>query len=105
MKGKELVAEVIGELQTLVDRGVVDATVVTGGVPEEWDAQRAQVAVDMRMSARNAPVYLEMARKRLEHLEKVQAENDRPLVQLNIGQIVVVKPQEYPVLEMGKGDA
>lgn len=86
----------------VIERGYLDATKVNDdgltnagtnpfeGEPDAEDRQR--IAKDCRQSQRNAPVYLNLALRRVESAEKLDSLVDSgERTPLNIGQVVIVQ--------------
>lgn len=114
-KGREAIRHVdrraIKKAVRIVERGIVDATQVednglTAAGENPWknepDAeQRQRIAKDCRTSRRNAPVYLELALRRIEGAEKLDSLVDASApVALNIGVVNIVSPPTYESIDV-----
>lgn len=105
---KHLERQIIRRARQVVERGGVDATAIDDegneverGVTEGWSARRRRVALDMRKSKRNAPVYIDVLTRIVENHDKAEAAKQQAApIQLNIGSINVVKAPEYPVIDV-----
>jgi hypothetical protein len=93
---------VIRQARKIVEQGAIDATDVNddGELPVEWDARRRRVALDMRESKRNAPVYIDVLTRRLESHEKLEAAKAGGNVSLNVAVINVVRPPAYEEIDV-----
>ncbi len=94
---------IIRQARRIVEQGAIDATHVNddGQFPEEWDARRRRVALDMRESKRNAPVYIDVLTRRLESHEKLEASKNTGNLNLNVAVVnVVTTPPQYEEIEI-----
>lgn len=85
----------------VIERGAFDATTIDDeGNPvapdvEPLTGKRKRVALDMRQSRRNSPVYIDVLTRRIESAEKADAiANQGAPRPLNIGVVNIVVPQQ-----------
>lgn len=104
--------KVIKRTQNLIERGVLDASRIDDdGMPVRpqdqevvSDARRHRIAMDMRQSKRNAPLYIDVGLRRLENAEKLDAaEKVGAMVQLNVGTVNIVQAPQYDVIDVTPG--
>lgn len=102
--------KVIKRALKTIEQGALNATKVdddgTGvddeGNPVELSVREKRVAMDMRKSKRNAPVYIDVLTRRLESAEKADAmSNQGERAQLNIGTVNIVQAApQYEVINV-----
>lgn len=102
--------KVVKKTMHMIERGVLDAAAIDNdGLPvgeagQEVvkDPRRLRVARDLRESKRNAPLYIDVAMRRLEQAEKLDALQDHgAMVQLNVGTVNIVQaPPQYQTIDV-----
>lgn len=85
----------------IIEQGAVDATGIDdAGIPVSPDVEplkgrRLRVALDMRSSRRDSPVYIDVLTRRVESAEKADAMSNQGAPRpLNIGVVNIVVPQQ-----------
>jgi hypothetical protein len=92
----------------VIEQGALDATTIDNdGIPVSPDAEplagkRLRVALDMRKSRRDSPVYIDVLTRRIEGAEKADAlANVGAPRALNIGVVNIVVPQrQYETIDV-----
>lgn len=105
--GRALERKVIKRARQAVERGALNAARINDNGLDDQGSEvilserEKRIAMDMRKSKRNAPVYIEVLLRRTENAEKLSALRDQgPKVALNVGQVVLVQPVAYPVRQL-----
>lgn len=106
-EAKAVERRVIRRARKIIERGIEDATMVTDeGVDDSGsevllDERRKRIAMDLRKSKRNAPIYLDIAARMIESHDKIEAaRNHGPRTQLNNYTVINFTPPTYETISL-----